>query len=49
MCIRDRQNAAREELEKLVEEVQDSEADTGYKQTERDQMERLIRNTEGVK
>ena len=43
------QNAAREELEKLVEEVQDSEADTGYKQTERDQMERLIRNTEGVK
>jgi hypothetical protein len=29
--------------------VQDSETDTGYKQTERDQMERLIRNTEGVK
>jgi membrane protein required for colicin V production len=43
------QNAAREELEKLVEEVQDSEVDTGYKQIERGQMERLIRNTEGVK
>lgn len=43
------QNAARDGLEKLVEEVQDSEPDTGYKRTERDQMERLIRNTEGVK
>jgi membrane protein required for colicin V production len=43
------QNAARDGLEKLVEEVQDSEPDTGYKRTERDQMERLIRNTEGVR
>ena len=42
-------DAAREELENLVEEVQDSDEDTGYKQRERDQMERLIRNTEGVK
>jgi membrane protein required for colicin V production len=42
-------SVAREELQNLVEEVQDSEPDTGYKQLERDQMERLIRNTEGVK
>lgn len=42
------QKAARDEMEKLVEEVQDSEPDTGYKQREREQMERLIRNTEGV-
>ena len=42
-------DAAREELENLVEEVQDSAEDTGYKQLERDQMQRLIRNTEGVK
>ena len=41
--------AAREELENLVEEVQDSDEDTGYKKLERDQMQRLIRNTEGVK
>ena len=30
-------------------EKQDSTPDTGYKRLERDQMERLIRNTEGVK
>lgn len=39
---------AREELENLIEETQDSVTDTGYKQSERDQIERLIRNTEGV-
>ena len=35
--------------EKTGEEKQDSTPDTGYKRLERDQMERLIRNTEGVK
>lgn len=41
--------AVRNELENLAEEVEDSASDTGYKQLERDQMERLIRNTEEVK
>ena len=41
--------AVQQELQNLGEEVQDSDLDTGYKQRERDQMERLIRNTEGVK
>lgn len=41
--------AVQEELENLGEEVKDSDLDTGYKQLERDQMERLIRNTEEVK
>ena len=41
-------DAARQELENLIEETQDSDLDTGYKQTERDQIERLIRNTEGL-
>ena len=30
-------------------EAQDTQADTGYKQNDRDLMERLIRNTEGVR
>ena len=33
---------------KIGQETQDSAPDKGYKQTERDQIERLIRNTEGV-
>lgn len=37
-----------EKLSKAGEEVQDSVTDKGYKQTERGQIERLIRNTEGV-
>ena len=30
-------------------EAEDTQADTGYKQSDRDSMERLIRNTEGVR
>ncbi|HAL84045.1 MAG TPA: hypothetical protein DCP12_00235 [Rhodobiaceae bacterium] len=30
-------------------EAEDTQADTGYKQNDRDLMERLIRNTEGVR
>lgn len=43
--------AIEQEVEKLSEqseEVQDSTTDKGYKQDERGQIERLIRNTEGV-
>ena len=32
-----------------ADEAQDTQADTGYKQNDRDLMERLIRNTEGVR
>ena len=42
-------NAIEQELQNLGEEVEDSAEDTGYKRLERDQMERLIRNTEEVK
>lgn len=44
--------AVQQELENLgsdIQEIEDSALDTGYKQLERDQMERLIRNTEEVK
>lgn len=44
-------DAIEQEVEKLSEqgeEVQDSVSDKGYKQDERGQIERLIRNTEGV-
>lgn len=37
-----------ETLDTSIEEIQDSVPDKGYKQTERDQIERLIRNSEGV-
>lgn len=40
--------ALEQEVEKLTEEVQDTAPDKGYKQGERSQIERLIRNTEGV-
>ena len=42
-------DAVQQELQNLGEEVEDSDLDTGYKQLERDQMERLIRNTEEVR
>ncbi len=42
-------DAVQQELENLSEEVEDSAQDRGYKQLERDQMERLIRNTEEAK
>jgi membrane protein required for colicin V production len=42
-------DAAKEQVDKIVEETQDSFKDTGYKQGERSTFERLIRNTEGVK
>ncbi|MBT7642271.1 MAG: CvpA family protein [Rhodobiaceae bacterium] len=42
-------DAAKEQVDKIVEETQDSFKDTGYKQGERSTIERLIRNTEGVK
>ncbi len=43
------QDALRKEAQKLGKETQDSVDNTGYKQIERDGIERLIRNTEGVK
>ena len=42
-------DAAKEQVEKIIEETQDTLQDTGYKQGERSGIERLIRNTEGVK
>jgi hypothetical protein len=42
-------DAAKEQVDKIVEETQDSFQDTGYKQGQRSNIERLIRNTEGVK
>ena len=42
-------DAVQQELKNLSEEVKDSALDRGYKQLERYQMERLIRNTEEAK
>ena len=38
-----------DEPDPVENEAQDTQADTGYKQNDRDLMERLIRNTEGVR
>ncbi len=46
--LRDAIDAEVEKLSTPREEVQDSVPDKGYKQGERDDIERLIRNTEGV-
>lgn len=46
--LRDAIDAEVEKLSTANKEVQDSTPDKGYKQSERDDIERLIRNTEGV-
>ena len=46
--LRDAIDAEVEKLSTANKEVQDSTPDKGYKQDERDDIERLIRNTEGV-
>lgn len=46
--LRDAIDAEAEKLSTANKEVQDSTPDKGYKQGERDDIERLIRNTEGV-
>ena len=42
-------DAADDAPDPVENEAQDTQADTGYKQDDRDLMERLIRNTEGVR
>ena len=42
-------DAADDAPDPVENEAQDTQADTGYKQNDRDLMERLIRNTEGVR